>query len=171
MLSVVHLISVLSNLFGLVLFFNFCMTTGSACFLYTYLCIFLLLVKNKFYIICFKLCVQALIRFPDTETLQHFPPVLVLNEGNWKGVDSSSVAAALSTVVGRGQWWSRLESSNSSLVCVFQVLQPRWGWARRVVTQAKSDPALRVKGHQGAERVTLILYIGRLIDNFPTEDQ
>lgn len=56
MLSVVHLLAVLSNLFGLVLFFYFRMTTGSACFLYTYLCIFLLLVKNKFYIICFKLC-------------------------------------------------------------------------------------------------------------------
>lgn len=50
-------LAVLSILFGLVLFFNFFrLTTGSACFLYTYLCIFLLLVENKFYIICFKLC-------------------------------------------------------------------------------------------------------------------
>lgn len=50
-------LAVLSILFGLVLFFYFfCLTTGSACFLYTYLCIFLLLVENKFYIICFKLC-------------------------------------------------------------------------------------------------------------------
>lgn len=50
-------LAVLSILFGLVLFFYFFrLTTGSACFLYTYLCIFLLLVENKFYIICFKLC-------------------------------------------------------------------------------------------------------------------
>lgn len=50
-------LAVLSILFGLVPFFIFfCLTTGSACFLYTYLCIFLLLVENKFYIICFELC-------------------------------------------------------------------------------------------------------------------
>lgn len=48
-------LAVLLVLFELVLFFNF-LTTGSACFLYTFLCIFLLLVENKFYIICFKLC-------------------------------------------------------------------------------------------------------------------
>lgn len=49
-------LAVLSILFGLVLFFIFLLTTGSARFLYTYLCIFLLLVENKFYIICFKRC-------------------------------------------------------------------------------------------------------------------
>lgn len=52
--------------FGLVLFFyDFLMTTGSACFLFTYLCIFLLLVKNKFYIICFKRCQLSFSTHPD----------------------------------------------------------------------------------------------------------
>lgn len=55
MLSVVPLSRPLNSLWtSFVLFFR--LITGSVCFLYTYLCIFLLLVENKFYIICFKLC-------------------------------------------------------------------------------------------------------------------
>lgn len=42
--------------FWFLIFLFFSLTTGSARFLYTYLCIFLLLVENKFCIICFKPC-------------------------------------------------------------------------------------------------------------------